>query len=95
LKVKVAYFAIVREITNQREETVDVKNSTTVLDLLRLIAEKHGNKMKEYIFDPKTDNPRPYLKFLLNEKAISSLNDFSTTLTSDSTLAIIPPVGGG
>ncbi len=95
LKVKVHYFAEVREITGLREETVDVSDSTTVTGLLGLLAARHGNTLREYLFDPETGRPRQYLQFLIDEKSISSMNGLSTRLTDGCTLAIIPPVGGG
>jgi MoaD family protein len=95
LKVRVLYFAIVRELANQREEILDVEEKTTVLDVLRVLARRHGEKFGEYIFDPGTGNPRSYLQFLVNENSILSLSGLSTMLTDNSVLAIIPPVGGG
>jgi MoaD family protein len=95
LKVRVQYFAAVREITNQREEMLDVDSGTSVLDLLKLLVARHGNRLREYVFDSKTGNPRTYLQFLLDEESIATMNGFSTMLRDNSVLAIIPPVGGG
>jgi MoaD family protein len=95
LKVRVQYFAAVREITNQREEMLDVDSGTSVLDLLKLLVARHGSRLREYVFDSKTGNPRTYLQFLLDEESIATMNGFSTMLRDNSVLAIIPPVGGG
>ena len=95
MKVRVQYFAAVREITNQREEMLDVDSGTSVLDLLKLLVARHGSRFREYVFDSKTGNPRTYLQFLLDEESIATMNGFSTMLRDNSVLAIIPPVGGG
>lgn len=95
MRVKVQYFAAVRELVNQREEFLNVNDNTTVGELLNLLVARHGDKFKEHIFDPKTGSPRPYFQFLLDEKSISTLDGFSTVLRGDCVLAIIPPVGGG
>ena len=95
MRIRVQYFAIIRELVNQREEIIDVEGKSTVLDLLKLLAARHGEKFRQYVFDPATSNPRPYLQFLLNEESISTLSGFSTVLSENSTFAIIPPVGGG
>jgi molybdopterin converting factor small subunit len=87
--------ALAREITGAREETIETDNSTTVMDLLRLLGEKHGERMREYLFDPATGKPHPYLQFLMDGRSIHMISGFETTLTSDSTLQIIPPVSGG
>lgn len=95
MKVRVQYFAIVRELTHQREEILDVDEKTTVLEVLRALAKKHGEEFRKYVFDPGTGNPRPYIQFLVNEDLISTLNGLSTVLAEGAILAIIPPVGGG
>ena len=94
LKVKIQYFASVRELVNLREELVDVRAGTNVRNLLDLLTAKHGDKLKKYLLDD-TGNPREYLQFLLNEKPISQTGGLATPLRDGSTLAIIPPVGGG
>jgi MoaD family protein len=95
MKVKVQYFASVRELINLREETLDLEGGSTVEDLLRLLATKHGENLGGYLFDPKTSKPRSYLQFLLNQQSISALNGLSTLLADGAVFAIIPPVGGG
>ena len=94
LKVKVRYFAITRELANLREETLDLESGTDVFHLLGLLVSKH-EKLREYVFDPETGNPRLYLQFMINDNMISNLNGYATLLTEGCTFAIIPPVGGG
>ena len=94
MNVKIRYFASVRELVNLREETIEVPVGTNVRNLLDILAAKHGDKLKQYLLD-QTGNPREYLQFLLNEKSISQIDGFLTLLSDGSTLAIIPPVGGG
>ncbi|HYW00938.1 MAG TPA: MoaD/ThiS family protein [Candidatus Acidoferrum sp.] len=94
MKVTVQYFAIIRELVNLREEVLNLKDGITVLELLAFLSSKH-EKLKEYIIDPKTGEPRTSIQYLLGDKLISALNGFSTTLQDGSVFAIIPPVGGG
>ena len=94
MNVKVQYFAIIREMVNIRDEVVNLAQGTTVLDLLKLLVTRH-DQLKDYVFDPKTEYPRPHLQFLVDDNLISSLKGFDTLLTQDCTFAIIPPVGGG
>ncbi len=94
MKVKVQYFASVRELVNLREETVDIASGSSVISLLNLLASRHGEKLREYLFD-RAGAPRPHLQFILNEESISKPDGFSTVLTEGSVFAIIPPVGGG
>jgi len=95
LRVRIKYFASAREIAGLREETLEIEDSATVMDLLRALVNKHGDALKEYVFDPKTKDPRTHLQFLLNGRAIHMLQGFDTSLTNDCTLSIMPPVAGG
>jgi MoaD family protein len=87
--------AVAREITSTREETVEINKSSTIMDLLRLLVEKHGEKMRDYLFDQATGKPHQYLRFLLDGRSVHQINDFETALTDESTLLIVPPVSGG
>ena len=94
MKVKVRYFASVREIVNLREEVVDVPSGTNARVLLDLLAAKHGVRLKEYLFDEK-GNPRPYLQLIVDGKSLSETSGFATLLSDGCEFAIVPPVGGG
>ncbi len=94
MRVKVRYFASVRELVNLREEEIEVPNGTAVRGLLDFLVAKHGDKLREYLFD-RNGNPRAYLQFILNEKSISETGGVSTLLTDGCVFAVIPPVGGG
>jgi MoaD family protein len=95
LRVAVKFFAQARDIVGTRDEALDIEDSATVMDLLAMLVNRHGNKVKEYLFDPKTRTPRPHLKFFVNGREISMSRGFDTVLTNGCTLAIIPPVSGG
>jgi len=92
--VRIQYFAITRELVNMREEVIEVSEGTTAISLLKLLGTRHV-KLGEYVFDPKTGNPRPYLQFLIDDNLITDLNGFDTALTEGCTFALVPPVGGG
>jgi molybdopterin converting factor small subunit len=95
LKVHIKYFSALREITQVKEEVVDVEEACTLLDVLRSISDKHGENVTKYLFDSKTHEPRSHLVFFVGDTPISELNGFATTVTSGCTVAIIPPIGGG
>ena len=95
LRVKVKYLATAREITGTREETVETKNPSTIMDLLRLLVEKHGQRMRDYLFDPASGEPHSHIRFLLDGKSVHMINAFDTALSEDAILLIVPPVAGG
>jgi len=94
MNIRVQYFAIIREMVGLREEVLNLTQGITVLDLLKFIVTRHV-QLRDYIFDPKTEYPRPNLQFLVDDNLISALKGFETSMTQDCTSAIIPPVGGG
>lgn len=94
MKVKIQYFASVRELVDRREEVMEVPLGTTVKGLLDVLVATHGEKLKEYLFN-NTGSPRPHLQFILDEKPITETGGYSTVLTDGCALAVIPPVGGG
>ena len=95
MKVNVQFFAAVRELVGLREETLELPNGSTVKNLLDLLVERHGQSLRNYIYDHKSDELRRSLQVLVGDKPTSALNGLSTELTDGCVLAIIPPVGGG
>lgn len=59
MKVKVDYFAFIREITKLEGETIECPGNVSALDFLGLLALKHGQKFRDYMFDSCTGKPRP------------------------------------
>lgn len=94
LQIKVKYLAVAREIAGVRQEVLELRNPSTVIDLLKAISNKHGARMHEYLFG-STGDPHSHLQFLLDDKSIHLMSGFETSLTDGSTLAIVPPVSGG
>jgi len=95
MKVKVKFFALVRELTGKREETVDLDDHATVRVLLDKLVKEYGEKFDEYLFDPVSKQPRGHLQFLIDGRNITLMQGLDTTLQDGCSFAILPPVGGG
>ena len=95
MKVTVKFFALVRELTGRREETVDLDDQATVRMLLDRLVEEHGAKFKDYMFDPTSNQPRGHLQFLIDGRNVALMKGLDTVLTEGCSFAILPPVGGG
>jgi len=93
--VTVKFLAAAREKAGIREETLQLEGSSTVLDILKALATRHGDKLKEYLFDRESGSPRPQLGFLLNGRSVSMMGGFSAEVTEDATMIIFPPTSGG
>lgn len=97
MQVKVRLFTSLREIVGKREETLcfpegDRVNVDTVL---KMLSSKYGQHFTEYVYEPKTGQPKGFLQFLINGNSTTTLNGQKTELKEGDVLAILPPVGGG
>jgi MoaD family protein len=95
LRVNVKFLAAAREKAGVREETLELEGSTTVLEILKALVAKHGDMLKEYLFDPESNSPRAHLQFLLNGRSVSMMGGFSAEVKEDATMMIFPPTSGG
>jgi MoaD family protein len=93
MKIKVRYFTVLREITGKREEDLIVEDNANVGDALDLLTNRYGDQFSNYLFEK--EGLRSHLQILLSGTNILTLDGFETELSEDSTLAILPPVGGG
>ena len=79
MKIKVKYFASMREATGVSEEIIDT-NALTPSQVFSFIKEKYNFSFEE-----------SHLKVALNEEYA----DFNSSLSELDTIVFIPPVAGG
>jgi MoaD family protein len=95
LKITVKFLAAAREKAGVREEVLELGGDTTVLEILKALAAKHGEELREYLFDSGSGKPRSHLQFLLNGRSVSMMGGFSSEVREDTTMMIFPPTSGG
>jgi MoaD family protein len=86
MEVEVRYYAMIREATGRRIETVAVPPKSSV--------GRYGRDFTRYVYDGEK-RVRDYLSFMLNGINVNSLKGFETLLKDGDVLSILPPVGGG
>lgn len=94
MKITMRFFTILKDITKKNKEELEVPHTTTISDLLSLLAKKYGPQFKNYIYD-QDGQTNSHLQFLVNWTNITTLNEFKTRLNEHDEIAIIPPVSGG
>ena len=94
MKVEVKFFTSLREITGKKVDQIQLQNTITVNELVKMLSEKYGKKFREYIYD-KDGLTQEFLSFLVNGKNINKMQGFDTKLEDQDVIAILPPVGGG
>jgi MoaD family protein len=96
LKVTVDYLGSVKQSLGLKQaEQVELKEDSSVLDLLRLLAEKHGEPFKASVYEPKDSDLKPYYILSVNGLLTNQLNDMETKLKDGDRLVFMPVVSGG
>ena len=96
MKVKVDYLGSIKQSLGLKQaEIVDIKNGSSVGDLLDLLSEKHGNPFKASVYDPKDTDLKPYYILSVNGLLTNQLNDMETKLKDGDQLIFMPVVSGG
>lgn len=93
MRIQVRFFTVLREMTERRTEDIVVRDDANVRDALKLLSEKYGDEFQTYVFEG--DNLREHIHLLLDGVNVMTFDGLETKLKEDSTLAIVPPVGGG
>ncbi len=91
MKIRVRFFANLREVFHTREMIVKLDKGTTVRGALETICDSPG-KRKE-IFNG--DKLNPYMIVLRNGRHIQHLDGLETVLNEEDELSVFPPVAGG
>lgn len=91
MKVTVKFFAYLRDIFRGREEVIELKDGSSIGDLLNLLCDSPARR--EQIFDG--GDLKPQMMVLKNGNHVTHLSGLNTTLGDGDTIVLIPPVGGG
>ena len=96
MKVTVDYLGSVKQSLGLKQaEQIELKNGASVLDLLRLLAEKHGDPFKKSVYEPNAPDLKPYYILSINGLLTNQLNDIETKLKDGDRLIFMPVVSGG
>jgi len=95
LKVTVDYVGSAKPALGLKAEQVELKDNASVLDLLNLLAEKHGENFTTQVFEPKDSDLKPYYILAVNGLLTNQLNDMETKLKDGDRVIFMPVVSGG
>jgi molybdopterin synthase sulfur carrier subunit len=94
ISINLKYFAMIRDITGKKEESLPLKEGSSAMDVLTKLAEIYKEKLSQFIFD-ENGKPRENLTFLINGQAIKSENLKEKKLRNGDIFVILPPISGG
>ena len=83
------------EIFGKPEIKVEVKENSSVGELLEILMERYGERLKEKMIDPKTGEVFEHLEILRNGRNIRFLQGEDTVLREGDSVTIFVPIGGG
>jgi molybdopterin synthase sulfur carrier subunit len=96
LKVTVDYLGSIKQTLGLKQaEQVELKDDTSLVDLLSMLAEKHGDPFKKSVYEPKDPDLKPYYILSVNGVLLNQLNGLETKLKDGDHLIFMPVVTGG
>lgn len=94
IKIEARYYAYLREITGKSSEVIMNDERPTINDILKIIVDKYGEKMKRYVLDERGEI-RSNITIAINAQKVSKDEIKHYFLNDGDVLVIIPPIAGG
>jgi len=94
MEITVHYFTVLRKLTGKRHEKIDIKDKSTLEDMVAVLVEKYGEGFERYVSPPKGKKGLQ-LVLLINNKDSNQLNGLKATLHDGDTVSLILPIAGG
>ena len=96
MKVTVDYLGSVKQTLGLKQpEQMQLEDDVSLVDLLSMLAEKHGDAFKESVYEPKDSDLKPYYILSINGVMLNQLNGLETVLKDGDKLIFLPVVTGG
>jgi MoaD family protein len=96
LKVTLDYLGSIKQTLGLKQaEQVELKDDASLIDLLSMLAEKHGEPFKKSVYEPEDADLKPYYILSVNGVLLNQLNGLETTLKDGDRLMFMPVVTGG
>ena len=92
--VRVRYFGMLRDIVGNREERLDINDSSGVDELIKILSEKYGAGLSKFLFDNR-GRLRNGLAFAVNGDTTDSKHLSQVKCKNVREFVILPPISGG
>ncbi|MEM3437796.1 MAG: MoaD/ThiS family protein [Nitrososphaerales archaeon] len=94
VSINLKYFAMIRDITGKKEESLQFNKDKSAMDVLIKLTEIYNKKLYQFLFD-ENGEPRENITFLINGYAIEREKLKEKKLKDGDIFVILPPIGGG
>jgi MoaD family protein len=96
LKVTVDYLGSIKQTLDLKHtEKVELKEDALVRDLLRILAERHGDSFRKAVYEPKDIDLKSYHILTVNGLLLNQLEGVETKLKDGDHVVLMPVVTGG
>ena len=96
MKVTVDYLGSIKQTLGLKQpEQVQLDDTASLVDLLSMLAEKHGDAFKKSVYEPKDPDLKPYYILSVNGVMLNQLKGLETPLKDGDHLTFLPVVTGG
>ena len=96
MKVTVDYLGSIKQTLGLKQpEQVQLDDTASLVDLLSMLAEKHGDAFKKSVYEPKDPDLKPYYILSVNGVMLNQLKGLETPLNDGDHLTFLPVVTGG
>ena len=96
MEVRVEYLGHVRNIIGSvREEEVNIREGSSVADLLMVLSEKYGDPFKKAIYEKSGTDVKSNYIITVNGYLLNQLKGLETKLKNNDHVTLLPIVSGG
>ena len=96
MKVDVEYLGHIKNMTgDKRQEEVDMKNDSSIADLLALLSRKYGEPFKKAVYESGGTDVKPNFMATVNGYLLNQLKGVETKLKNGDHVILMPVVSGG
>jgi MoaD family protein len=96
LKVKVEYLGHIKNVIgSKREEEIDIKDNSSIGDLLILLSKKYGESFRKTVYEPGGTDVKSNFMATVNGYLLNQLNGVKTKLKNGDHVILMPVVSGG
>lgn len=96
MKVKVEYLGRIRDIIGSgREEEVEIREGSTLTDLLKMLSEKYGEPFHKAVYERGSLNMKSNILVTINAFLVNQLNGVETKLKRDDLITLMNIVSAG
>jgi len=96
LKVKVEYLGHIKNMTgDKRQEEIEMRDASSIADLLALLAKKYGEPFKKSVYESGGTDVKSNFMATVNGYLLNQLKGVETKLKNGDQVVLMPVVSGG